>query len=62
MYEFMRNRGLQAKYGYAIHGKDDYIIGFLCAEYETRENINTQRVDNCFKEHYKYIEKLLNSW
>lgn len=61
MYEFMKNRGLQAKYGWAIHGKDGYALGFICIEYESRENINTAIVDNCFKEYYKYIEKLLNS-
>lgn len=60
MYEFMKNRGVQAKYGYAIH-KEGNVIGFIDAEYTNSEKANEQKIDNCFKEHYRQIEKLLNT-
>lgn len=61
MYEFMCNRGIESKFGYAIHNKDKAVIAFISVEYIDKKDANETVIDNSFKEHYREIERLLNS-
>ena len=61
MYEFMCNRGIESKFGYAIHDKDKCVIAFICVEFIDKKDANEQIINNSFKEHYREIERLLNS-
>ncbi len=61
MYEFMCNRGIESKFGYAIHDKDKCVIAFICAEFIDKKDANEKIINNSFKEHYREIERLLNS-
>lgn len=61
MYEFMCNRGIESKYGYAIHDKERVVIAFICAEFIDKKDANRTVIDTSFKEHYREIERLLNS-
>ena len=60
-YEFLINRGIEAKYCMAIHDtKDNFVIGFVCVEYIKKEDAKSDLVDQVFKEKQKILETLLN--
>lgn len=59
-YEFLLNRGIEAKYCMAIHNNDGNVIGFVCIEYVEKENAKPDLVDKVFKEKQKVLETLLN--
>ena len=59
-YEFLLNRGIEAKYCMAIHSNDGTVIGFVCVEYIEKENARPDLVDKVFKEKQKVLETLLN--
>lgn len=60
-YEFLINRGIEAKYCMAIHNtQENYVIGFVCIEYIEKENARPDLVDKVFKEKQKVLETLLN--
>ena len=61
MYEFMRNRGVESKFGYAIHDSNNMVIAFICVEYGSKAKATVETIDTSFKEHYREIERLLNS-
>ena len=61
MYEFMCNRGIESKFGYAIHNRDKAVIAFISVEFIDKKDANETVIDNSFKEHYREIERLLNS-
>lgn len=60
MYEFLRDRGVEAKYGMAIHNKEGLIVGFVCIEYNKREKSRPDIVDRVFKDKQKVMETLLS--
>lgn len=59
-YEFLKSRGIQAKYGIAIRDNNGMIIGFVSVEYLDKTKANTKIVDEVFKEEQKVFETLLN--
>lgn len=59
-YEFLKDRGIQAKYGMAIRDNNGMVIGFVSVEYLDKNNANTQIIDKVFKEQQKVFETLLN--
>lgn len=61
MYEFMKNRGLCAKYGYAINSNFGYTLGFVCIEFLEKDVADVNVIDKCFKEYHRGIERLLNA-
>lgn len=61
MYEFMCNRGVESKFGCAIHNNDKCVIAFICAEFIDKKDADEAKIDTSFKEHYREIERLLNS-
>ena len=60
MYEFLRDRGVQAKFGIAIHDKNNMIIGFVCAEFLDKTKANTNIIDKCLVSKQQVFEMLLN--
>lgn len=59
-YEFLKDRGIQAKYGMAIRDNKGMVIGFVSVEYLDKGNADTQVIDKVFKEQQKVFETLLN--
>lgn len=59
MYEFMINRGLHSKFGIAIKGSEDYVIGFVCIEYLEKEDIDVNKIDRILKKYQSTIQALL---
>ena len=61
MYEFMKNRGIVAKFGKGIKNSEGTTIAFICVEYIDKKDIDVEKVHNALREHYREIERLLNS-
>lgn len=61
MYEFMKNRGIAAKFGKGIKNPEGTTIAFICVEYIDKKDIDVEKVHNALREHYREIERLLNS-
>ena len=61
MYEFMKNRGIEAKFGYGIKNVEGTTIGFICVEYTDKTKVDTEKIHSSLKEHFREIERLLNS-
>ena len=59
-YEFLKEKGIQAKYGMAISDNNGMVIGFVSVEYLDKRNANVQIIDKVFKEQQKVFETLLN--
>lgn len=59
-YEFLKDRGIQAKYGMTISDNNGMVIGFVSVEYLDKRNANVQIIDKVFKEQQKVFETLLN--
>ena len=59
-YEFLRDRGVEAKYGFAIHSSEGSVIGFVCIEYNNKNNAKPDIVDKVFKDKQKVMETLLS--
>lgn len=59
-YEFLRDRGVEAKYGFAIHSSEGNVIGFVCIEYNNKNNAKPDIVDKVFKDKQKVMETLLS--
>ena len=59
-YEFLKDRGIQAKYGMAISDNNGMVIGFVSVEYLDKSNADAHIIDKVFKEQQKVFETLLN--
>ena len=60
-YELMLARGIEAKCGFGIHNTKGMLIGYISVEFEDKSLAEKEVVRNSFKEHYREIERLLNS-
>ena len=61
MYELMMSRGIEAKCGYALKNTDGMVIGYIGVEFENKSDAIQEKVRTSFMEHYREIERLLNS-
>lgn len=61
MYEFMKNRGIEAKFGYGIKNGEGTTIAFICVEYINKVDVNVEKVHSSLKEHFREVERLLNT-
>ena len=61
MYELMLTRGIEAKCGYAIHNNDGMVIAYLGVEFEHKADADCNIVRTSFMEHFREVERLLNS-
>lgn len=60
MYEFMINRGIYSKFGIAIKGSEDYVIGFICLEYlHKEEHLDLEKINNVLQSYRNTIQALL---
>ena len=59
-YEFLKDRGIEAKYGMAIRDNNGMVIGFVSVEYLDKNNADVKIIDKVFKEQQKVFETLLN--
>lgn len=61
MYEFLRDRNIQAKYGIGIKNNSEMVIGFVCVEYSNKDNIDKENIIKILNEKELIFEYLLNS-
>ena len=61
MYEFMKNRGIEAKFGYGIKNSEGTTIAFICVEYIDKTTVNIDKIHSSLKEHFREVERLLNT-
>lgn len=60
LYEYLKSRGVQSKYGIAIKNSEGYPIGFICIEYLDKNDVNKPQVEKCLADKQIKIETLLN--
>lgn len=60
MYEFLRDREIQSKYGIAIKDNNGMVIGFICIEYIDKNKSNRELVDKILKDKQRAFEVLLS--
>lgn len=60
MYEFMQNRGIEAKFGMPVKNDEGYLIGFVCIEFNNKEDVNLDVIKQIFAEKQGVFETLLN--
>ena len=60
LYEYLKSRGVQSKYGIAIKNSEGYPIGFICIEYLDKNDVNKPQVEKCLTDKQIKIETLLN--
>ena len=60
MYEFLKERGIQAKFGLAIHDCNNCVIGFICLEFEDKTKADVDLIDKSLKSKQPIFETLLN--
>lgn len=61
MYELMLSRDIKAKCGYGIHNREGMVIAYICVEFEDKEDAVKETIKKAFIEHYREVERLLNS-
>lgn len=59
MYEYLKTRNIEAKYGIALTNLDGDIIGFLCVEYLNGEDFNLKNIEEVLNKQGKKIETLI---
>lgn len=59
MYEYLRTRNIEAKYGIALTNLEGDIIGFLCVEYLDKEDFNLENIEEVLDKQGKKIETLI---
>ena len=59
MYEYLKTRNIEAKYGIALTNLEGDIIGFLCVEYLNGEDFNLENIEEILNKQGKKIETLI---
>ena len=59
-YEYLKTRGVQAKYGIAVKNSEGYSIGFICIEYLDKNDVNKEQIEKCLLDKQIKIGTLLN--
>lgn len=61
LYQYLKQAGVKATYAVAIKNtKTDNVIGFLVADYLSREDVNIEQIQHCLNDKKLKIEALLN--
>ena len=61
LYQYLKQTGVKATYAVAIKNtKTDNVIGFLVADYLSREDVNIEQIQHCLNDKKLKIEALLN--
>lgn len=59
-YEYLKTRGVQAKYGIAVKNTEGYPIGFICIEYLDKKDVDKEQVEKCLVDKQIKISTLLD--
>lgn len=59
-YEFLKDRGIQAKFGIALKDESGMVIGFLSVEYINKQNVDITIIDKVLKGQRRVFETLLS--
>lgn len=59
-YEYLKTRGVQAKYGISVKNKEGYPIGFICIEYLDKKDVDKEQVEKCLVDKQIKIGTLLD--
>lgn len=61
IYQYMKQTGIQAKYGAAIKNtQTDSVIGYLCIDFLNKNDANLDQIRHCLNDKKAKIETLLN--
>lgn len=60
MYEFLKARGVEAKFGVAVRNANNFVIGFICLEFGNKQTADINKIKKSFEGKQKAIEALLN--
>ena len=60
MYEFLKTRNIQAKFGIGIKNEENTTIGFICIEFLDKDNVNKEQVIKSLNNKKIKIETLLS--
>ena len=61
IYQYMKQTGVQAKYGIAIKNtQTDNVIGYLCIDFLNKDDANIEQIRHCLNDKKAKIETLLN--
>lgn len=61
LYQYLKQAGVKATYAIAIKNtKTDNVIGFLVADYLSKEDVNIEQIQHCLNDKKLKIEALLN--
>ena len=60
MYDYMKGKGIESKFGIAIRDREDTVIAFISAEFINKELADINKVDRVLKDSRKVFETLLS--
>lgn len=59
MYEYLKTRNIEAKYGLALTNLEGDIIGFICVEYLDKKDFDLEKIEATLEKQGKKIETLI---
>lgn len=59
MYEYLKTRNIEAKYGLALTNLEGDIIGFICVEYLDKKDFDLKKIEVTLEKQGKKIETLI---
>lgn len=59
MYEYLKARNIEAKYGRALRNTNRDVVGFICVEYLNKDDFDLEAVNKSLKDNYQRIETLI---
>lgn len=60
LYEYLKTRNIESKYGIALRNINGDVIGFLCIEYLDKDDFSTDKIEKSLQNNYQRIEALLS--
>ena len=60
MYDYMKNKGIESKFGIAIRDHEGTIIAFVSAEFINKQLVDLNKIDRALKDSRKIFETLLS--
>lgn len=60
MYDYMRGKGIESKFGIAIRNRENTVIAFVSAEFINKELVDLNKIDRVLKDSRKVFETLLS--
>ena len=60
MYDYMKGKGIESKFGIAIKDREGMVIAFVSAEFINKELVDLNKIDRVLKDSRKVFETLLS--